>query len=317
LEDVLTTQGTFKSLELFKQFADTLLQKDEWRKAFVVYDNTITSFYEACKPEILSDPRPLVFVFQYLRGLIDSIIERTNIDSISLKIAELLDQSVVADDQGFRVKQYGEEYKIVQTGKIWDLSQINFDKLKSEFKAVPYKNIEIADLRSFLEDKLNRLLQQNTTRADFAKRLQEIIERYNSGGSSNENYYEALVDFAENLKQESERYVREGLTEEELELFDLLKKDKMTAEETQKVKLAAKSLLTRLLSTQPKVLIQDWYKDDQSQRRVKSTVEEILDQNLPDSYDRVLFKAKCDNVFDLICTRAISGLGLWTNCREG
>lgn len=307
LASLLATQDIFRNLEQFKQFADTLLQQDEWRKTFVVYDNTITSLYEACKPEILSNPRSLVFVFQYLRGVLDSIIERTNIDSVSFKIAQLLDESVVADDQGFKEKEYGAEYKIVQTGKLWDLSRINFDQLKTEFKAAPYKNIEIADLRSFLEDKLNQMLQRNTTRTDFAQRLQAIIDRYNTGGSSTENYYEALVDFADNLKQESERHIREGLTEDELELFDLLKKDKMTAEETQTVKLAARSLLSRLIATQPKVLIQDWYKDTQSQRRVKSTVEEVLDQNLPNSYDRVLFKAKCDTVFDLVYEYASKG----------
>jgi type I restriction enzyme, R subunit len=307
LESLLATQETFKKLEQFNQFANILLEQDEWRKTFAVYDNTITSLYEACKPEILSQPRLLVAVFQYLRDIVDRNIERADIDSISLRIAELLDESVVAEDRGLKTKEYGAEYKIVQKGKIWDLSQIDFDKLKTEFKAAPYKNIEITDLRSFLEDKLNQMLQQNTTRTDFAKRLQSIIEQYNAGGSSNENYYEALVDFAENLKHESERHVKEGLTEDELELFDLLKKEKMTAGETQKVKLAAQSLLTRLLATQPKILVQDWYKDDQSQRRVKSTVEVVLDQNLPDSYDRIEFKEKCDNIFDLIYKRASEG----------
>lgn len=307
LASLLVTKDTFKNLEQFKQFADALLQKDEWRKAFIVYDNTISSLYEACKPEILTEPRPMVCVFQYLRGVIDSIIDRTNIDTVSQRIAELLDESVVANDQGYKTKEYSAEYKIVQSGKVWDLSQTNFDQLKTEFKAAPYKNIEITDLRSFLENKLNQMLQQNTTRTDFAQRLQAIIDRYNAGGSSTETYYDALVDFAENLKQESERHIRLGLTEEELELFDLLKKDKMTAEETQKVKLAAKSLLNRLIATQPKVLVQDWYKDDQSQRRVKSTVEEVLDENLPTSYDRVLFKTKCDIVFDLIYDQAIKG----------
>ena len=52
LESLLATNGTFKYLEQFKQFADILLQKDEWRKTFNVYDNTISSLYEACKPEI-------------------------------------------------------------------------------------------------------------------------------------------------------------------------------------------------------------------------------------------------------------------------
>ena len=151
------------------------------------------------------------------------------------------------------------------------------------------------------------MIQQNTTRTDFAQRLQAIVDKYNAGGSSTENYYEALVNFAENLTTEAERHIREGLTEDELEIFDLLKKDKMTAEETQKVKLAAKSLLQRFTTEQPKVLVQDWYKDMQSQRRVKSVVEAILDQNLPDSYDRVLFKFKCDKVFDLIYDHANKG----------
>lgn len=151
------------------------------------------------------------------------------------------------------------------------------------------------------------MLERNSTRSDFAKRLQDIVDKYNAGGSSTENYYEELVDFADGLKDESERHIREGLSEEELELFDLLKKAKMTVEETQKVKLAAKFLLERLLAKQPKVLIQDWHRDEQSKLQVKSTVEEVLDQNLPDSYGRAIFKTKCDNVFELIFNRAQAG----------
>src|SRR3990172_3598420 len=97
------------------------------------------------------------------------------------------------------------------------------------------------------------------------------------------------MKYAQSMKDEDERHVREGLSEDELELFDLLKKDKMTKDETQKVKLAAKSLLHRLLEEHPKVLVQDWYKDSQTQRVVRSTVEKVLHENLPDSYDRVVF----------------------------
>ena len=236
--------------------------------------------------------------------------KRSNIfdpDDVSLKISDLLDQSIVADHQETKVKDYGAEYKIVQTGKIWNLSKIDFDQLRTEFCTVTHKNLEIADLRSFLEDKLNQMLQQNTTRTDFAQRLAAIVQQYNAGSAATENYYEALLDFAENLQQESKRHIREGLTEDELELFDLLKKDKMTTVETQKVKLAAKSLLTRFQATQPKVLVQDWYKNDQSKRHVKSTVENVLDGELPDSYDRALFTAKCDIVFNLIYTQASAG----------
>jgi type I restriction enzyme R subunit len=307
LERILTAQETFKKLTQFNQFADILHAKDDRRKSFVVYENTITALYEACKPEILTNPRPLVSVFQYLRDIVDRKIDRADINSITLRITGLLDESIVTDDNRLKAKEYGAEYNIVQTGKIWDLSQTNFEQLKTEFKSAPYKNIEIADLRSFIEDKLTQMLQQNTTRTDFARRLQEIIEQYNAGGSSTDNYHAALVDFTENLAQESIRHIREELTEEELELFDLLKKSKMTQEEKQNVKLAAKSLLTHLLRTQPKILVQDWYKDAQSQLRVKTTVENILDKNLPETYDRRLFITTCDNVFKLIHSRASTG----------
>jgi len=179
--------------------------------------------------------------------------------------------------------------------------------LREEFKQATYKNIEIADLRAFLQRKLELMLQQNATRTDFAQRLQQIIDAYNSGGSSTENYYEDLMKFTEDLRAEDERHIREGLSEDELELFDLLKKDRMTPEETQNVRLAAKSLLHRLLEEQPKVLVQDWYKDTQTQKQVRSAVEKVLDTNLPESYDRVLFREKCDNVFYLMLDYASQG----------
>ncbi len=109
------------------------------------------------------------------------------------------------------------------------------------------------------------------------------------------------------MKEEDERHVREGLSEDELELFDMLKKEKMTEAETQKAKLAAKSLLHRLLEEHPKVLVQDWFKDSQSQKAVRSAVEKVLDENLPETYDRVMFKEKCDNLFELILDYASSG----------
>jgi type I restriction enzyme R subunit len=62
------------------------------------------------------------------------------------------------------------------------------------------------------------------------------------------------------------------------------------------------------LEEQPKVLVQDWFKDSQTKRRVLSAVEEVLHEHLPDTYDRVLFKEKCDSVFDLMLTYASQGV---------
>lgn len=309
LTDVMDKKEVFKNIGLFNQFADTLLGKDELRKTFCVYENTITSLYEAAKPEILGRPVVrFVAVFQYLRGVIDSIIEQQDIDQASQRISELLDESVVVDNaEKFAVKEHSSEFKIVQQGKKWDLSKINFEKLQEDFKHAAYKNIEIADLRAFIELKLEQMLKLNATRTDFAKRLQEIIDEYNAGGTSNEKYYEQLVQYTREMKGEDERAAREGLTEDELELFDLLMKEKSTKAETQKVKLAAKALLHRLLEEQPKVLVQDWYKDNQTQKIVRSAVEAVLDENLPKSYNRKLFKEKCDHIFEIMLDYASNG----------
>ena len=140
LREVLASDDVFKNIGRFNVFADTLLSNDEWRKGFNVYENAISSLYEACKPEIMGRGKPSrvreVAVFQYLRGVIDSLIEQKDIDAISLRIAELLDESVVVNDaEEFKARQYNMEYQIIQKGKTWDLSKINFDKLREEFKA--------------------------------------------------------------------------------------------------------------------------------------------------------------------------------------
>jgi type I restriction enzyme R subunit len=300
LEEVLGKDEVFRNIEAFTGFADTILEKDQRKKEFAVYENTITSLYEACKPEILSDIRPLVPVFQYLRGVIDSIIQQQDIDSARRRIANLLDESIVTANKGDEGVGRVAEFQIIHKGRTWDLSKIDFQKLKEEFKEAAYKNIEIADLRAFLERKIGQMIARNTTRADFAQKLQEIIDRYNTGGSSTENYFDELVKFTESLKDEDERAAREGLTEDELEIFDILKKEKMTKDEIQKVKLAAKSLLQRLTKGKPKVLVEDWYKDSQTQAKMRSAVEEVLDKTLPESYDKQLFHKKRDNVYDLV-----------------
>lgn len=118
---------------------------------------------------------------------------------------------------------------------------------------------------SFIEKKLAEMLAQNATRSDFAQRFQAVINAYNSGATATEDYYQQFTAYVADLQREAERHVREGLTEDELELFDLL----------------------------------DWYKDVQTQKVVRSEMDRVLGEGLPETYERALFKQKCDNVFEL------------------
>lgn len=306
LHEALERGDVFAKLGQFNGFADTLLASDEQRKSLNVYENTISSLYEACKPEVLGRKLArVVSAFQYLRGIIDCVVEGTDIDGAVRRIEVLLDASVVVDNtEAFSAKEFEAQYQIVQRGKAWDLSKVNVEKLREEFKQAPFKNIQIADLQAFLQRKLAEMLAQNSTRVDFLQRLQNVIDAYNSGATSTENYYDELTAYARELQDEAERHIREGLTEDELELFDLLNKASLTQDETQRVKLAAKRLLKRLIDEHPKLLVQDWFKDRQSMQQVRSEIERVLDEALPESYDRTTFKQKCDNIFDLAVDHA-------------
>jgi type I restriction enzyme R subunit len=309
IDRALEGRDVFQKVGLFADWANALLYKDEYRKSFSVYENTITGLYEAAKPEVLGQPVVrTVAVFQYLRGVVDGIVQQQDVDSAVRRIGELLDESVVVDDAGYtQAKESGPAFMIRQQGRSWDLSTIDFDKLREEFGKTAYKNIKIADLRAFLEQKLADMMKQNLTRRDFAQRLQAIIDTYNAGSTSADADYAALLRFTQALREEEERHVRMGLTEDELELYDLLCKDKMTKEEEQRVRLAAKALLRRLTGDAPKVLVQDWFKDSQTRLAVRDEVGKVLDLHLPDQgYDKDLFTQKRDRVFELTLDLAIN-----------
>jgi len=61
--------------------------------------------------------------------------------------------------------------------------------------------------------------------------------------------------------------------------------------------LAAKELLTKLKKEK---LVLEWRKKQQARASVLVTIEEILDRNLPESYSKDIFQAKCQQVYQHI-----------------
>lgn len=325
LQKILESDQPWDQLNLFSMFADRLLEKEIYWKEFKVHENTISSLYEGCKPEIFRETaRPMIKVFQYLRGVVESQINvDDSLEESREKIAELLDQSIVTDtdqktDSSYRPlpkeaaifldKEGTPQFQISPQRAMEDLRQIDISQVKQQFRENPYQHIEIARWQAFIARKLEMMLRENCTRISFAQKLQEIIDQYNANGTSTEAYFDGLMRFMESLKEEEERPIREGLTQEELELYDLLKKEKMTLDEQTKVKNAAKHLWHRLSEEQPRLLIQDWFQDSQSKIRVKSAIKDILDQDLPISYSKEIFRATSDKVFGVILDYASRGV---------
>ena len=109
------------------------------------------------------------------------------------------------------------------------------------------------------------------------------------------------------MQDEEARHIKENLSEEELEIFDLLYKDKLTKEEEKKVKLAAQKLYSSLVQNRKKLFVIDWQNDQRPRENVRSHIISVLNEYLPDSYDRIIFKAKSDIIFDHLVEQANMG----------
>jgi len=85
------------------------------------------------------------------------------------------------------------------------------------------------------------MVSLNRSRADFLEKFQKLIDRYNAGSKNVEAFFVELFTFSERLGEEERRAMREGMTEEELALFDILTKPEpeLSEKERKQVKAVA------------------------------------------------------------------------------
>lgn len=303
LKDIVDEDEVFKNINKFLSYANSIIGNDEIKNEFIVLSNTVENIYESLKPEIFTmqfDKKPYKEAILYLRDIIRGKIRPEKIESAQDRINQLLDQSVLATEDA-------RKYIINEEGKELNLAIIDIDELKADIKQVTNKNLVISDIRKLVEDKLEIMLKKNKTRTKFAERFKRIIEDYNAGGSMNTDFFEKLIELMKQMKEEEARHVKEELTEEELEIFDLLCKDSLTKEEEKKVKLAAKSLYQTLIDNKKELFIVDWQNDPTPREKVKSKIISVLNEYLPDSYDRMIFQTKSDIIFEHIVEQATMG----------
>ena len=301
---IVETKEAFTKIDLFNEYLNILLDKDEYKEEFKIYANLCINIYEASKPEVfeIGWDNKYLSIITYLDNMLKNSLRDENIERAKIELGKTLDLSVKAEywQEDDESDNYG-----IRKMKTLNLSEINTDDIKKIIRESPYKNIEIQELRNFIEDKLEKLLEENKTRIKFSERYKRIIDRYNAGNTTNENYYEELLKFVDELKEEDERHIREGLTVEELELYDLLKKENLTKKEEEQVKLSARKLYEALNREDSGTKIVDWYKDEQPRQAVRFRVEEVLDEYLPDSYDKDIFNIKTDIIFTHIIEKSL------------
>ncbi len=307
LDELIDEIDTEQRFERLREIYNALVLNKEVSDKFKVITNLMNNLYSASKPEIFelnwSNEKfaPLV----YLNGLFTNSVNDKKIERARRQLSKILDSSVISKDAEEEATDF-----IIDGEKVIDLSKIDFDNLKQEFRSVKYKEVQIVDIKEYIEKLLQQMMNRNRTRRKFAERYQAIIDRYNSGTNDAEYYFKELKELIEELKDEQKRHIIEGLTENELEIYDLLllKNKKLNRAETQKVKLAAKNLYKKLVDNRESLLVIDWYKDINTTLKLKSAIQESLNDDLPASYDKEIFQSKTDLLLSVFMDKALQGM---------
>lgn len=307
LDAIIAGDDTFDKMEELRKAYNIIVANDDDKEKFKVLSNTLMNLHGASKPEVfeLGWHNEKFGPIAYLHGLLYNQIDDEKIKRARLRMGQVLDNSIISQKA-----ENNDDGYVIHGTKVIDLSKIDVDQLKREIKVAPYKAVEIDDLKAFIDEALKQMLDKNCTRDKFSVRFKNIVDRYNAGGSENEDYYEQLLQLIEDLKKETERPNLMGLSEEELEIFDLLiKGKKLTKSEEQKVILSAKNLSKKLSENRSSLFVVDWYRGEQPKARVKNAIMETLDADLPDSYDKEVFVVKIDLLLNHFIDMAVQGYG--------
>ncbi len=137
------------------------------------------------------------------------------------------------------------------------------------------------------------MVKENPIRLEFYEKYKEIIETYNQGKDQNtvQKAFDDLTTLVGALSEEDARAMREGLDQETLAIFDLLKKPNLSKKDEAKVKEVAVKTLAELKTE--KLRIAKWRESTQVTAQVRTMIYDSL-QFLPQDaygYDEVEEKA--------------------------
>ncbi len=279
--------GSMECLSRIQDGMNALISPDPLRSDFFAHERLVGTLYRAVKP----DPVALEFASRVacLTTLAEAIRARLNpnppdISQVMGQISGLLDDSIT----GHEIREQGPA--------ALDLSKINFEVLAKRFKESKHKNTDLEVLKAAIRTQLEKMIQLNRTRADFAEKFEALIESYNAGSRSIEELFAELVKLSNSLNDEQERHVRENMSEEELVIFDILTRPapELTPEERAEVKKAARELLARLKA----LLVLNWRQKQQARAKLTEAISATLDEGLPRAYTPELYQQKCLAVFE-------------------
>lgn len=282
-------------LKLISQGVEALLAPDERRRAFLRLAVNVTNAYKALLPDERAAPYlKQVAVIHTLADSVRAKLGPVDISAISAKIAALLDEKL----EGVAILTpliAGD----TPHGRV-DLSGIDFEKLGSLFKTSP--KVATERLREKAQEKVQEMAGRNPTRVHLVEKLEQLVAAYNAGSVDAKRFFAELRSFIDGLDEEEQRAAREGLSEDELAIFDLLTtpEPKLTKTQEVEVKAVARHLLTRLHDLVDGL---DWTGNQQTRGAVWSEIRVKLN-DLPETpYPQQLWDEKVDQIWNFVLQR--------------
>lgn len=237
---VLSGAKGFAKAAALRDAVNAVYTSDESKRRFEILTRQVFSRFKA----LVMEPSAFQFAERHdnLEAIYKKLTERRDLTDVTEVMKELhrIVNSAIAtanpgDDQRDALR--------------FDLSKLDLERLRDEFaKKVKLKAAVIQDIRQIVEDKLAKMLANNPMRMDYYRRYTEIVADYNREKDrvTMEETFASLTDLMAGLDVEQRRAAEEGLSEAELAIFDLLKKETLSQAERERVKSASKSLLERL-----------------------------------------------------------------------
>ena len=252
---------------------DAVYTSDETKRRFEILARQVFIRFKALLME------PAAFAYAERHDNIEAVYKTLTERRDTADVTELLKELHRIVNEAIQAQEPGDD----QTGgRTFDLSCLDLETLRDEFaKKVRRKATALQDIREIVEQKLAEMLERNPQRMDYYKRYQEIVADYNQAKDrvTIEDTFAKLVDLVQSLDAERRRAAEEGLDEDELALFDLLKKDKLGKAEREKVKQASRELLASLRDLLAP--LERWTEKERTQAEVETFILDNVYMLLP------------------------------------
>ena len=263
----------FTRIKGLRDAVEAVHTSDEARRRFEVLARQVFVRFKALLME------PSAFAWAERHDNIEAIYKKLSERRDTADVTELLKELHRIVNEAIRTQAPGDDQA---EGLTFDLSKIDMERLRDEFaRKVRHKATALQDIREIVEQKLAEMLARNPTRMDYQRKYEEIVADYNREKDrvTIEETFRRLMELIEELDAEQRRAVEEGLSEDELALFDLLKKEDLGKAARERVKQASRELLASIRA-RVKELDRFWEKE-QTKAEVKIFILDEVYANLP------------------------------------